>query len=59
MLTFLGQRVIDLESGSAESDEDNPAWELEAARRLIDLVLYELMELGREDIARIEDRADG
>lgn len=56
VLSFLGHRVEEL---SGAQDEEAPEWELLMAKRLVDLVLYQLYGLGPEAIARVEAGADG
>ena len=52
---FLAGRVIELRAG--DDDGDGVEWELSMAERLIDLVLFALHGLSKEDVARIESRA--
>lgn len=57
VLVFLGERVVELEDGLAQSDadgEDRMREELDMSSRLIDLVLYLFHQLGKADIEHVE-----
>ena len=57
ILRFLASRVVELEDGLAESageDADRLHSELDMTSQLIDLVLYELHGVRREELERIE-----
>ncbi len=57
ILRFLSERLVDLEEKLAAADEDRRercACELRMTDRLIDLVLYRLLGLTPDDLARLE-----
>ena len=57
ILAFLAGRVLELRDGG--EDDDSTEWELDMAARLVDLVLYQLHGITKEDVARIESREEG
>jgi len=56
ILSFLASRVVDLEDGTTEDEDDEERLPLELATtsRLLDLVLYRYHELDAVDIERVE-----
>ncbi|MCK5650007.1 MAG: hypothetical protein KAJ42_01460, partial [Gemmatimonadetes bacterium] len=57
VLRFLSERLVELEEKLAAADEERRercTCELRMTDRLIDLVLYRLMGLTPEDVARLE-----
>lgn len=55
ILSFLASRVVDLEDGTTEDDdEERLPLELAMTSRLLDLVLYRYHELDISDIERVE-----
>jgi hypothetical protein len=55
ILSFLASRVVDLEDGTTDvDDEERLPLELATTSRLLDLVLYRYHELDASDIERVE-----